>query len=548
MPHRLISLFILLLPLFTHAQWSKQFEDDFRRTLDPKLTSDTLRAIINYHSDILAPGYGEKTEDLLDDNGPLAAFKETALYKDNIANLLASQNQYQRKWGYIMAGLTSDKSTEALLLKKLETEPDEDNLLGIALVLMQFKTKHTTPLFNFLVKHEDFGDMHIAQGYIFLNKDSVRQTAYDHINSRVKKEKILAAMTLQYSGYTPYTEVVLKKAVREWDTKLKGYALVGLATINADSMLEYVQPLLYDPAVGAVAFQALANSSGAGDRAFLKNLAARTDTVPEKILDCFMTSDDTENARYYLALLRTATLPANYRQYGLSKIFFSDAFLPDIQQLLQTETRPNIICTLVRTLSSRTDSQSVKIIVRLLHHPNRAVREATASGVPDTPVTAIKNVLPELIKNPEWRSEHLTRLIISSNIDTLHAVYEDMYANNTMIWHAFEYFYTFPKPAYAAMFKQMLSKPFDEKKIFEAPSVNRTGAALGLANLHDTSSVDLIITNSEHLRKSSDANCTEYLEALAMLKGEKARAYISSFINSKHAETRNYATALLKNW
>jgi len=66
--------------------------------------------------------------------------------------------------------------------------------------------------------------------------------------------------------------------------------------------------------------------------------------------------------------------------------------------------------------------------------------------------------------------------------------------------------------------------------------------------LHDVTSVETIIKASEKERKGSDGNTVFYIEALAKLKGVKAKVYVSTFLNSKEEQMRMLAERLIKNW
>jgi hypothetical protein len=69
-----------------------------------------------------------------------------------------------------------------------------------------------------------------------------------------------------------------------------------------------------------------------------------------------------------------------------------------------------------------------------------------------------------------------------------------------------------------------------------------------LGRLKDLSSIDLLIKVCEETRKESDLNSRTYLEVLAMIKGEKAKKEIESFLNSDEEVVKELATELLRNW
>ena len=114
---------------------------------------------------------------------------------------------------------------ENILLEKLTTEKDKGNLIWAGMALLYLQSNHTTELFDYLVKNEDFGDAHMLPMFIHLDKDSLQQTAYKRINNKDVKSKILAAQILAVTPLNSKTEELLKQAVQNWDIGIKGYAI-----------------------------------------------------------------------------------------------------------------------------------------------------------------------------------------------------------------------------------------------------------------------------------------------------------------------------------
>ena len=95
----------------------------------------------------------------------------------------------------------------------------------------------------------------------------------------------------------------------------------------------------------------------------------------------------------------------------------------------------------------------------------------------------------------------------------------------------------------------------NHKKIFleilensKSDSFRKRDAAMGLANLKDESSVDVIIQACEEESAHSDYNARTYLIALSKIKGEKARKYIETYKNSKEKMVKDLAKELIAGW
>ena len=104
-----------------------------------------------------------------------------------------------------------------------------------------------------------------------------------------------------------------------------------------------------------------------------------------------------------------------------------------------------------------------------------------------------------------------------------------------------EYLASYPLEKHKELFKKILK---NEKSDFSI----RYDVALGLGRLKDITSVDLLIKVCEETRKESDLNSRTYLEALAMIKGEKAKKEIETFLKSDEDVVKELASELLKKW
>jgi hypothetical protein len=252
----------------------KNFIKDFTKALDKNFTEEKLNKMFQDYSALLTPSSDvtQLTEKLQGRElavYPLYDFKSEKLYTDNIDNLLNSKNDNQRILAYLVIGSSGDTSKEKVLLGKIKTETNKGNLIWAGMSLLYLKTTHTTALFDYLVKNEDFGDAHMLPMFIKLNKDSLQQTAYSRINSCDATAKILAAQILSATQLNSKTEMLLKQAVKDWDINVKGYAIYSVSQLQIGNLLETFKPLLDSSQTQSIALVALANSPTAEDRNYL---------------------------------------------------------------------------------------------------------------------------------------------------------------------------------------------------------------------------------------------------------------------------------------
>ena len=532
------------------SQTIEDFKNDFEKSIDKDFSEEQLNQMFRTYSNLLTPHSditqltaGIKGESIQE--YPLNQFKNDKLYKKNINKLFDSDNSYQRILAYLVIAGSGDKSFEEGLLKKIEKETNKGNLIWSGMALLYLNTEHTTLLFDFLVKNESFGDAHMLPLYFKLNSDSLQSTAYQRIQSENIKAKILAAQILSATGKNEKTEKLLLEAVKTWDYNIKGYAIYSVKVLKIGNLLESFQPLLDSTQTRPIAIEALANSPTKEDVEYLKKLAIKQDTVSEDLLDGLYKSTNPENIKYWLEILRTKPVPPDYYfNNNKQPLLYSAEILTDLQLTLVECQNSEIIQNLVKGLKGRVDEKSITILLKLLSHSDSSVRYWTASALKGNNSLLIVNEIIKLIKSPLYRTVAFTDILINNGIDTLQPTFVSIYANNpNRDWKrsSIEYLSTFPLDKHMDIFKAILNDKEEDTFI-------KRNAALGLGRLKGASSVDLIISACKEESEASDYNAQIFLRALEMIKGDKAKDYITSFKNSKEQNVRQLINEILNNW
>ncbi len=546
--------FILSMMLITFfsislfGQTIEDFENDFINATKTDFSETDLNNMYQKYSILLEPYYGmmelmENDEQIVE--YPLSKFKETASYKNNINILFNSKNDNQRLLSYLVIAGAGDKKFEKKLLERLKTEKSEGNVIWAGMTLMLLKTKQTTALFDFLVEYEDFGDAHMLPLFIQLDKESLQKTAYDRITSKNVKAKILAAQILSVTGKNKKTEKLLRDAVKNWDYSIKGYAIYSMKELRIGNLKNDFIPLLDNPQTRSIALQALANSPTKEDVDFVNQLLENEGPVSEELLDGYFESKNIENVKLWLNLVSTREIPENYF-FSVSEqpLLFSDELLKDVQKALKTTKHVEIQKYLIRVLEGRNDQESMDIIFAYLDSKDSSVRYWTVDILKGQQPVEVLNKLIEMLKNPEQRVVSITNVLIENNIDSLQDIYEKIYqTDKSRDWQSssLKYLSTFPKQKHKKIFLDILENP---KSDFFA----KADASMGMANLKDESSVDLIIKACEEESAHSDYNARPYLIALSKIKGEKARKYIEKYKNSKEKFIQDFVKKLLVDW
>jgi HEAT repeat protein len=551
MTRNILTLILFICSLTTFGQSIEDFKKDFEKALDKNFSEKELNNMFRTHSTFLTP-HSDVTQLSANLKGqqislyPLADFKNEKLYKDNIEKLLNSKNSNQRMLAYLVIAGSGDTSFENALLKKIKEEKDKGCLVWSGMALLYLNTNRTTPLFDFLVENETFGDAHMLPLFIKLNKDSLQQTAYMRINSDKPMAKILAAQILSSTQLNSKTEELLKKAVKEWDINIKGYAIYSVAQLQIGNLLETFKPLLDSSQTRRISLEALANSPSENDRQYLYDLVNKQDTVSEELLDCFYKSKNISNLKYWLKLLYTKPIPEKYYFSVTDKqtLVRKDTVLIDVQTALEKIKNAEVLGELVRALEGRTDDKSTDILLTLLTHENSTVRYWTARSLKGNHSPKLISKLPELLNKVSTRVVSLTDLAIDNNLDTLQSTYENIYKNELeRDWQrsSIEYLSTFPKDRHKEIFKKILQNKEEDTFI-------KRDAALGLGKLKDENAVDLIISACRQESEGSDYNAQTFLVALGMIKGDKAKAEIEKYKDSKEEGVRELVANILKEW
>lgn len=546
----IIILVAYLISIASFGQNIDDFKKDFKKATETEFSESELNEMFRTYSNLLTPHSditqltaSFKNERIV--QYPLSEFKETDDYKNNIQALLNSENPNQRLLSFLVIAGAGDKNYEKTLLEKLKTEETKGNLIWSGMALMYLQTSHTTPLFDFLIENENFGDSHMIPMYFQLNKDSLQNTAYNRINSTNLKAKVLSAQLLSKTGKNEKTEKLLLDAVKNWDYNIKGYAIYSVKELEMGNLKETFIPLLDSTKTRPIAIEALANSPTKVDVDYLKQLANSEKVVSKDILNGFLESKNPESVKYWLELVSNREIPEKYYFKTLRKpLLFSDELLNDVQTTLKTTKHLTIQKTLIKVLEGREDSVSEEILLKYMDNDDSSVRYWTVDALKNTKSKIVIEKLAELLKKPGKRVSPMTHILINNEIDTLQNVYTDIYNTyESSEWKrtAIEYLSKFPKEEHKGIFKDVI---YNEDSGF---SMNRN-ASIGLANLNDKSSIDRIIEISEKEREGSDGNCQAYLRALSKIKGEKAKKYILSFENSESEYISEFVKEIIAEW
>ncbi len=523
------------------AQTYAGFVADFHKACSTDLKPADLDQLLNDYSSLTMFSIDIRQKDLL---YPLAKLMSEPTYGADILSLLKSTNPYQRTLAYVTLGSAGDKSFNDVLLTAAKTEKLKTNRRWAGIALLFLQDSHTSDLFDFVVANEDFGDAHIVPLYMRINKESLKKTAFEKIESNNPNAKILAVESLAFAGPDPETDRVLKKAMADWEPSILGYVLNAIKVLEIGNIKPFVSPCLDIPSLRQAAMEAFANSPTPEDRDYLAAFIPAKGVVPKDILNAYFQSTRTDSLRKWLEFVADRDIPADYNFNVVHQLRLKSAdVLADVRSTIRRTKNRKILQVLPRVLEDRSDDESVQLLISLLSDKDPTVRYCAAHSLRHRKSPALVAALPGLIRNENLRTVALTDLAIENNLSDLHDVFAP-YANNDQQDHdwyksALHYLAAFPRQEDKSLFYAILKSDKD--------SFDKRAAAEGLGQLQDKDAVELIAT-SLHQEPPADSNATVYLSALGKIKGDKAKAIVESYKGSQDQSVRDLVGKLLADW
>lgn len=544
-----IALFFLM--EFSSAQTYQDFTKAFLAANKKSFSERELNEIFSTYTTLITPSFSSsKTIDRLMGRSlaqyPLEQLKEESFYQSRIEKFLNSENPNHRILGYITVASANDSTFKATLRARLKTEENTGAKFWLGTALIYLRDIHTTELFDFIVENENFSDSHLIPLFIGLDADSLRQTAYNRINSADIKAKILAIQILSATGLNIETDKLVRHAVDTWDIKIKGYAIFAIKTLKMGNLKSILEPLIKQQETRRITIEALAGSPTPEDRAFLESLVFENGEISTDVLDGLLKSSDETALGKWLKIVREQKIPDNYIFFVFDKpLLSSDKLLPQVRETIRKTPNLKILQELPRVLKGRKDDESIDLLISLLKNENSTVRYWAGHTLQGSQSSRLVSILPELIRDTTLRTTALIDLAIENNVRNLQETLESYWVPNEskeLYWRrsSIEYLAAFPLEKHKLLFQKILK----DKKV---DTFIKRNAAQGLAELKDMESVDLIIEVIE-AEVSSDYNVITYLIALGKIKGDKAKSVIMRFINSKEEQTKKVATEIIDKW
>jgi hypothetical protein len=120
-------------------------------------------------------------------------------------------------------------------------------------------------LFDFLIKHENFGDAHFVKLYLQLDTTNLKITSWKNINSDNKNAQIISIQTLSSIDKSPAVDSLIIQSMKNWDNNYKGYAIAALFQRDNLEKFEILKPYLHNKTTRNITIEVLEKSKFQSD-------------------------------------------------------------------------------------------------------------------------------------------------------------------------------------------------------------------------------------------------------------------------------------------
>lgn len=546
---KLIYIFLLLVASSSlNSQTVERFKSDFSKIDASTFNEDDMNYFYRIYLDELTPyNYSTRLREQKYNGDYLKyPFKDLindSIYKYRIEEFFNSENEELLTFTYFTISAVGDKSFEKRMIERLSLGGKAD--LWLCLALMHLETDRTSVLFDFLVLDWDNSNERMIRYYSRLNKDSLRNTAYNHIDDADEKARNLSYTFLSVTDLNEKTEKLLKRAVLKNENFTQNILLAAIKNLQIGNLKDLLVPLLNHWLVGGAAMQALANSTTESDRQVIVDIIESRDTLDDDLLYSLLTSKNIENNKLWLKVIQTEKVPNDFFFHLLSHdVYLSDELLPYVQEAIENIDNPQKLSTIIPILGHREDEKSLSLVFDAMRHEDLKVRENATYSLRGNKSKIIKEQVKSIILDSNIRTIGIINLAIDHNLNSYHSIFENQFKyNEDLYWRrtSIKYLSIFPLERHIPLFKSIL---LDSK----GDRYAKYRAAIGLGNLNDNSSIDLIIEACDEVSKGRDYNAMSFMKALGKLKGKKAKEHLLLHKNSDDNEVRELIYNILKDW
>jgi hypothetical protein len=215
----ILLIFCLYTTQIAFSQKVLNFEKDFEKASKSNFDTSQVNKILENYSRFLTP-FSQINQLSMAIRGekhltfPLENMRDRPLYKNNIQKLFQSGIPNNRLLSYLMISSSGDTTKRDILAERLMTESNPNCALWLGMGLMHIGFEKTSVIFKWVVKNNNQAGNFLFPIFMNLPADSLRNTAYQFVNSEDWNERIYAIQILMKTGYSVKADTILRQAIK----------------------------------------------------------------------------------------------------------------------------------------------------------------------------------------------------------------------------------------------------------------------------------------------------------------------------------------------
>lgn len=234
-----ITLLYLPVLMFIAVAWQNKYK------IPSQIKDGMERYVAGNYKTLEAHRFISIIKQMSDDS--IIPLKNEKWYQEQMGTLL-NGDQTQRLIAYAFIDRLKDNRYADTIYRRFQIYETYNESYNLPMVFMQLFPGETDKMFDFLMKHETFGDVIWSAKFLYsMNTDHILKTAYVHIDDEDKMARILAMGIIAIRDQTAKGDATLKKLLNIWPTEDKGYIIYHFQDRNGLELKPLFEPYLNDP-------------------------------------------------------------------------------------------------------------------------------------------------------------------------------------------------------------------------------------------------------------------------------------------------------------
>jgi hypothetical protein len=366
-----IISFLLLISNVSTAQDIMVFKEEFGHVVQNKISDSIANSFVDKHYSFLLWFFdGSENAKAY----PLKEIRKEYIYQNNIGKLFADTSQKVNVLACLMVASTYD-TTKIADVKNVLRNSGYKNMIA-AKSLLVLGDKDLDPIVKCIIANNfDETVQYLTIDFLNVEKDLLEQFAADSLLSKDKGMQYLAVKAMGQISYKPKNEQLLRQAVVNYDTIMKGWPIAVLAQYKTQHILSLVKSYLENENLREVCLRALIASEDPDDINYVKELIAKKN-FDKDLMNNLLNSDNEFYLKSWLKMLEQNVIPDDYYiNLTNAKLIGNKKYFGQVKNIILTKTNEQQLSSLMDFFNGMYDADTKAFLSKCLDHPIVAVRE-----------------------------------------------------------------------------------------------------------------------------------------------------------------------------